>query len=304
MIDSKKTGLPLLSQEIRDRLDARKMTVEQLAKEAEGLSSSSLRSWLTRNTFPQIEWRKIAVVLGFAKDPDAIDQDFSVRWARKKLTTTRAFEQKDEPRLTDRIKFLQDNFADKASRLDSELGQDVIELFKVMHEGDKFYYLSLDEIPIEMKHDGRSLIAEHIADAIWNKAKFTYYFPSEDLLRDFFKWLPELPGALTFTNGFELTREAIIDELVKRKKRPHAEAVKRVNEYFTYVSIRPKSGSSLPFLSPGHKYACFRNHDVMVAFALFPTGTKERNIRLHVPLEKDVTVAFMHFIDRLSKNNK
>ncbi len=289
---------PELSGEIKTRLIARHSTINRLAKDAGNLSASTLRSWINRNKFPKLEWQKIGKLLGLPTEPEEVEKEFDVKWAREISTPERDYsiaETSGEKTMDAGLRTIEGKF-ERISGIYKDFGEDVKKLFSSMQKDDAFYYFSLDEIPYEMTDEGWRETGNEIIEAIKRGARFVYLFPSNEVTEKIIEcgFLPsnsQQAFVHAFNNMSKNVRGGLSDDQLRSK----------------LICLLVKNDRQFPFLSPGHKYVCFVHQKLFRrarALARFPTGTTEVDRHLHLPLDKKCSIKFANFLNTMLKEHQ
>lgn len=272
-----------LSTELRRRLIQKAGSVARSSKTL-NLVDNSVRVWMMRNKFPPTE---LKLMLRYVELPDNLEA-LSVSFAfeltspkREPLTTSLQRGQSINT-LDQALEFL-DERVQHFERLEPFFTDDVQLLFRSMGADDLFVYLSLTEYPLETTPTGWIQVGAQVAKAVAEGACLCYLYPTEGAARQ-----------LSDCGIVGVPRESDFERCVSDLRKNVAARIGKVDLGDAICSI-PSPLS--PFLVPRHKYVLFKPRDGRLrALARFPTGSREKDVWLHVPLDQRTTDALANFV--------
>lgn len=170
---------PRFAAAIRKALAERQETTVDLAN-ALGIPSSTLRTWLNRQRFPQEQAVAISTYLGWNLSATELEQRYDVgRWATIGRATTA------ESRSLGQLFQEHDKAAARVSELTLNSPPALEMLFEAMQAGDLYVHIAATTFPLESLPDSFAL-REAIGRAVARGAFFLYIVPDDGLYR---KWL-------------------------------------------------------------------------------------------------------------------
>lgn len=235
---------PRLSAAIRKALADRTETTVDLAN-ALGVSSSTLRTWLNRQRFPQEQAVAIASYFGWNLSVAELEQRFDVgRWA----TATRA--SPAEAKTLSQLFQEHDRIASRLTELTLNPAPSLLMLFDAMQRGDLYVHIAATTFPPESLPDANDLRLA-MARAVERGAFIIYVIPSDELHR---QWL-DLFSLRCGTDGSFL--RSYIDPICldvqkwfQNKGLPEADARNRAQR-----NVHILMSDSFPWFSPGFSYS-------------------------------------------------
>jgi len=281
---------PKLGPALRDALVQKAGSLASAA-ETLGLSDSSLRVWLKRSRFPETELLELVRYAGLGQDLATLADGFEFTLTGRKRTPFSAEREirKGTASLS-RALSLMDSRVDQFGRLYRQFGEDVRLLFGSMGPGDLFVYLSLTEYPYEMAHSGWSESGRLIANAATNGARFVYLHPTDPVAETLRRiGIIAIPPTSEYLQRFETFRADVCALALE------SGSANRLADIRARVIAVPSPDGA--FLVPGHKYVLFKpSNGPARALARFPTGSNEKQLALHLPLDQNTTDQFVSFV--------
>ncbi len=277
-------GNPKLNDDLRAGLIQAAGSVSKAADNL-GIAKSSVRGWLSRNEYPEVELLELARLAGLSHNLDSLRQRFEFRCTRSKRTPRSSARDRHKPRdLVEALGFM-DNRLDQFVRYCQRFGEDVSRMFGSMGKDDLFIHLSLTGYPFETEESGWAETGSVIARAIDDGARFVYLYPSDELAKSLRSLkIARIPTEADFQMRFTDFRERLCDLL------PGREMV--VQERLVTCAC-----NSSGFMIPGHTYTLFKPHSGCVrALGQFPTGNAIRPIPIYQLLDQDTTDQFSRYV--------
>jgi predicted transcriptional regulator len=284
---------PKLSSLVRSLLREKGLTVKLLASKT-NLKEASIRNSIQRNKY-SLEQLKIIL--------EAIDMDVEMEDIEQESVTIKRLDTKivycvgwlDQARSDTYESFYGD---DKfiATVEDIRKGKikfnDAIRcLFAQMGKGDKFYYMSFTELPLEIDpstiYSIRKELRIIIAKAALNGAEFTYIFPSNKAIQK--AKIPYINSDKYWKNPFEVFNNEI--KLTK-------ENFSNSTEIDNIESVKVIPTNDTRFLMPFHKIAFYQHNERIFSFSVCDSDSDDP---AHSPLKSNATSIIKDFIDSVDK---
>lgn len=291
-----KQKLGKLGDALRERLKAKRFTLARAA-EGIGVNRNSLRSWVSKNRFPEADLLLIAEFAGLPADMNVLSREFEFQITNSTGRTThrqaRLAQMRGplvapgymdvEGRLLEALDAM-DMKAAALARVHENFTREVQNLFASMGKDDVFVYLAATELPYEW---GEPSLTADIANAIAHGSHFVYVCLDGKIVSSLKRsGLSNVVDEETFDENFKLFRQALL--------------LTGVSEEQFSGSVHKILNASCPaFLAPKHKYVLFipaRQISQRKALALFPVGARGTPYDLHVPLVDTVAQHFYQVI--------
>ncbi len=235
---------PRLAAAIRKALADRQETTVDLAN-ALGISSSTLRTWLNRQRFPQEQAVAISTYLGWHLSAVELEQRYDVgRWATIGRATTA------ESRSLGQLFQEQDKAAARVSEFTMNSPPPLGMLFDAMQAGDLYVHIAATTFPVESLPDSFAL-REAIGRAVARGAFFMYIVPDEALHRkwlDFFSVRCGTDGA--FLRAYVDPLCTDVERLLVKERWSEPEARQRARKHMNILT-----SDSFPWFAPTCSYS-------------------------------------------------
>ncbi len=236
-----------------------------------GISYSSLRTSLSKNTYFEGDLRRLLQTLGVSIESIAsLNERFDFKLAQPRRGPRR-LESRKSANLLEAFSLF-DQRLRKITGVLSDTANDVNRLFESMGKGDLMILLFADEMPLEWTGASGSWLRSCVQRMLERGAQIVYLFPSDRLVAEL---LNECPG-VPFRSS-----SAVMSVFDRFKN--------SLDEPLGTQSVDLDSGSSLfcieydasSFCTPGHKYALFchgeNQFERIWATANFPIKTSILN---------------------------
>ena len=279
-----KSDKPLLSGELKKRLVDRMSSVSNAARQL-GIAPSSVRGWLYRDHYPEIELLELLRASGLPTELSKLRELFQFKTTTpRKLPKSRPRDIRPVDDLTEALALV-DQRVEQFSRLYQQFNAEVGLLFDSMRNDDVFIYLSLTEHPIETGETGFQHAGPKIAQAIDHEAWLVYLFPTDRVGDSHRKLrLDHIPTAADFQQRYDDFRERLSDLLPKS-------ATKLEQRLLVYPCDLDA------FMVPRHKYVLFKPSSAGArALARYPTGNASREIAIFQPLDQSTTEQLARYL--------
>jgi hypothetical protein len=283
---------PQLGSEIKRRLDANRIGWAEAAERLE-LKANSLRAWVTRNEFPQWALPQILELVGFPTDVEVLQNEYEFRLTRGK----RASRDSIDSLLESEDVILPDAFSVVDMRLEKmfaaagDPGLDHKVLFRSLAKGDTRVLWSIDQEPWELSHEGLRTLGLDMVNAARAGARFLYLCPANEVSSVARRSDFRRPLEIEDFRGMLSRIDRLIESQCKRSE------IKATRERFILAECKVPA-----YMMPGFSIALYCAHvgdaymPLYRALALIPAGKPERDMTLHVPLDRIATDRFLGFV--------